>query len=298
MGNVSQVNERHKTLLIFMRGYLKKLISNGYSWIQVLWICLHVGRRFWCWRIQLWLQQLHITESTHTGMKQTLLLIRHGQTTWNADHILPGQLPGIGLNDKGREQAARLANALALIPISAIISSPLERARDTAEIINQGRDLTIELEPNLMDTNVGRWAGQKFDELAKTDPDWKAYVQDPSVAPEGIETFPQVQQRALKAVEHWRTKDSIGAYPVFVAHADVVKLLVAHYTGLEAGKAGKLFIDNASVSLVEIDSEQVQHTRVIAVGWSPHPGWLKPAILEAKKDKEDTSLNENNEQKK
>ncbi len=188
-------------------------------------------------------------------MKQTLLLIRHGQTTWNADHILPGQLPGIELNDKGREQAARLANALALIPISAIITSPLERARDTAEIINQGRDLTIQLEPNLMDTNVGRWAGQKFDELAKIDPDWKAYVQDPSVAPEGIETFPQV----------------------------------------EAGKAGKLFIDNASVSLVEIDSEQLQHTRVIAVGWSPHPGWLKPAIVEAKKDKEDTSLNENNE---
>ena len=298
MGNVSQVNERHKTLLIFMRGYLKKLISNGYSWMQVLWICLHVGRRFWCWRIQLWLQQLHITESTHTGMKQTLLFIRHGQTTWNADHLLPGQLPGITLNDTGREQAARLADALALIPISAIISSPLERARDTAVIINQGRDLTIELEPNLMDTNVGRWAGQKFDELTKIDPDWKAYVQDPSVAPEGIETFPQVQQRALEAVERWRTKDSIGAYPAFVAHADVVKLLVAYYTGLEAGRAGKLFIENASVSLVEIDSEHVQQTRVIAVGWSPRPGWLKPAILEAKKNKEDTSLDENNEQKK
>ena len=231
-------------------------------------------------------------------MKQTLLLIRHGQTTWNADHILPGQLPGITLNDTGREQAARLADALALIPISAIISSPLERARDTAVIINQGRDLTIELEPNLMDTNVGRWAGQKFDELTKIDPDWKAYVQDPSVAPEGIETFPQVQQRALEAVELWRTKDSIGAYPAFVAHADVVKLLVAYYTGLEAGRAGKLFIENASVSLVEIDSEHVQQTRVIAVGWSPRPGWLRPAILEAKKDEEDTSLDENNEQKK
>lgn len=231
-------------------------------------------------------------------MKQTLLFIRHGQTTWNADHLLPGQLPGITLNDTGREQAARLADALALIPISAIISSPLERARDTAVIINQGRDLTIELEPNLMDTNVGRWAGQKFDELTKIDPDWKAYVQDPSVAPEGIETFPQVQQRALEAVERWRTKDSIGAYPAFVAHADVVKLLVAYYTGLEAGRAGKLFIENASVSLVEIDSEHVQQTRVIAVGWSPRPGWLKPAILEAKKNKEDTSLDENNEQKK
>jgi len=152
--------------------------------------------------------------------------------------------------------------------------------------------LTIQLEPGLMDTNVGRWASQKFDELAKTDSDWKAYVKDPTVAPEGIETFPQVQQRALAAVERWRTMDSIGAYPAFVAHADVVKLLIAHYTGLDAGKAGSLFIDNASVSIVEIDSEHVQHARVIAIGWSPRPGWLKPAILEGQKDKEDSPAKE------
>ncbi|HAG99573.1 MAG TPA: hypothetical protein DCL75_12160 [Ktedonobacter sp.] len=286
-----------RDLLIFMRGHLKKLISNGYSWIHVLWIHLRVGSRFWRWRIQLWLQQLHITESTQSSMKQTLLFIRHGQTTWNAEHILPGQLPGIALNDTGREQAARLADALALLPISAIISSPLERARDTAEIIVQGRGLPIQLEPDLMDTDVGRWAGQKYDELSKTDPDWQAYVKDPTVAPEGIETFPQVQQRALAAIERWATMESIGAYPAFVAHADVVKLIIAHYTGLEAGKAGRLFIDNASVSLVEIDSEHVQQMRVIAVGWSPHPGWLKPAILEGKKDKEDTPAEENSAQK-
>ena len=198
------------------------------------------------------------------------------------------------MNDAGREQAARLADALALIPVSAVISSPLERARETAEIIAAGRGLTIQLEPDLMDTNVGRWSGQKFDELAKTDPDWKAYVKDPTVAPEGIETFPQVQQRALAAVERWRTMDSIGAYPAFVAHADVVKLLIAHYTGLDAGKASSLFIDNASVSIVEIESESehIQHTRVIAIGWSPRPGWLKPAILEGQKDKEDSPAKE------
>ncbi|TMD67731.1 MAG: histidine phosphatase family protein, partial [Chloroflexi bacterium] len=159
-------------------------------------------------------------------------------------------------------------------------------------IIAAGRGLTIQLEPDLMDTDVGRWAGQKFDELAKTDPDWKAYVKDPTVAPEGIETFPQVQQRALAAIERWRTMDSIGTYPAFVAHADVVKLLIAHYTGLDAGKASSLFIDNASVSLVEIDSEHIQHAHVIAVGWSPHPGWLKPAILEGLKDKEDSPIKE------
>ena len=278
-----------------MSKYFRRLTSVAYSWMYVLWIYLRVGCRFWRWRIRLWLQQLHIAESTHTGMKQTLLFIRHGQTTWNAEQKLPGQLPGISLNEKGRKQVADLAEALSAIPISAIISSPLERALDTAEILAQGRNLTIQLEPALMDTDVGRWAGQNYEGLYKIDPDWKAYIKDPTVAPEGIETFPQVQQRALAAVERWRTQEAIGAYPAFVAHADVVKLLIAYYLGLDAGKASRLFIDNASVSLVEIEKENIHPLRVVAISWNPHPGWLKPTILEHQKD--DIPVQPNGEQK-
>jgi probable phosphoglycerate mutase len=222
-----------------------------------------------------------MTERTHTGMKQTLLLIRHGQTTWNVEHRLPGQIPGIALNETGRQQAARLADSLTVIPISAIISSPLERARETAEIIAQVHKLDIQIEPDLMDIELGHWTGQNFNELYKTDPDWKAFVKDPTVGPEDVETFPQVQKRVVAAVDRWRNRDSIGAYPAFVAHADVVKLLIAHYTGLEAGRAGSFLIDNASVSLVELDSER--RPRVLAIGWNPHPGWLKPPIPEAEK---------------
>ena len=261
------------------KGYLRRLVRVGRGWIFVLWIYLSVSWRFWRWRLQLWFQQSHSSESTYRGMKQTLLLIRHGQTTWNVEHRLPGQLPGVVLNDAGRQQAARLADALTVLPISAIISSPLERARETAEIIAQGCGLPIQFEPDLMDVDMGRWAGQIFDELSKTDPGWKAYVKDPTIAPEGIETFPQVQQRAVAAIERWLKQDSIGAYPAFVCHADIVKLLIAHYTGLEAGRAGSLFIDNASVSLVELEGQH--RPRVIAVGWNPHPGWLKPPTPEA-----------------
>jgi probable phosphoglycerate mutase len=256
------------------KGYLTRLVRVGRGWIFVLWIYLSVGWRFWRWRLQLWFSQSHSTESTYRGMKQTLLLIRHGQTTWNVEHRLPGQLPGVVLNDTGRQQAARLADALTVLPISAIISSPLERARETAEIVGQGCGLPIHLEPDLMDVDMGRWSGQIFDELSKTDPEWKAYVKDPTVAPEGIETFPQVQQRAVAAIERWLKQDSIGAYPSFVCHADIVKLLIAYYTGLEAGRAGSLFIDNASVSLVELEGEH--RPRVVAIGWNPHPSWLKP----------------------
>ncbi len=262
-----------------MKKYLTRLASAGRGWLLVLWIYACVCWHFWIWRLHFWQRRNHFKGSNDTTMKQTLLLIRHGQTAWNVEHRLPGQLPGVALNDVGRQQVARLADALSVLPISAIISSPLERARDTAEIIAQCRNLSVQLEPHLMDTAIGRWAGHNYEELNKTDPEWKAYVRDPTVAPAAdIETFPQVQQRAVAAVERWRTLETSGAYPAFVAHADVVKLLLAHYTGLEAGRAGSLFIDNASVSLVELEPEH--HPRVVAMGWNPRPGWLKLPLPE------------------
>lgn len=231
-------------------------------------------------------------------MKQTLFFIRHGQTTWNAEQKLPGQLPGIPLTEKGKRQVAELAEALKEVPISAIISSPLERALETAKIIAEGRNLEIHLDAGIMDTDVGRWAGQSYTGLSKNDPEWKAYVHDPTVAPEGVETFPEVQKRALATVERWCAKESTGAYPAFVAHADVVKLLIAHYTGLPVERASTLFIDNSSVSLVEIDPENIHAVRMIGIGWSPHPGWLSSLVEKAKKhDTESDIVQDKAEQK-
>src|SRR5579884_2598918 len=181
------------------------------GWIYIVWIYLSVAWRFCGWRLSLWFHRT--PESNHTGMKQTLLFIRHGQTTWNVEHRLPGQLPGIDLNDTGRQQAARLSDALMVLPISAIISSPLERARETAEIIAQPRNLPVQIEPRLMDIDVGHWTGQDHDKINKEDPAWKAFVKDPTVAPPDVETFPQVQQRALEAVEYWRAEGNIARIP-------------------------------------------------------------------------------------
>lgn len=207
-------------------------------------------------------------------MKRTVLLIRHGQTTWNVQHRLPGQLPGIELTAAGQEQAERLAEALRVLPLSAIVSSPLERAVETARFLARGRDLIIHYEPDLMDIELGHWSGQVFDDLAARDPAWKAYVRNPTVAPRDVETFPALEQRVVAAVERWLQHDATGDFPAFVAHADVIKLLIAHYTGLEAGRARSLLIDNASVSVVELEAGQPP--RVRAIGWSPTPAWLEP----------------------
>jgi broad specificity phosphatase PhoE len=255
---------------------LRRVGMNGVSWLHLGWLYMLIVWHFWVWRVHILLHASYYKESMQSRMKQTLLIIRHGQTTWNVEHRLPGQLPGVALTEEGRKQAERLAEALKILPISAVVSSPLERARETAQSLIHERNLEIKFEPDLMDTNVGHWSGQVIEDLTKNDPAWKAYVKDPTVAPEGVETFPQVQQRVVAAVDRWLTQEELGAYPAFVAHADVVKLLLAHYMHLDAGRAGSLLIDNASVSIVEIDKEE--HSRVVAIGWSPRPGWLKPPI--------------------
>jgi probable phosphoglycerate mutase len=205
-----------------------------------------------------------------------LLLIRHGESTWNVEHRLPGQLPGIDLTGEGRAQAQRLASALKMLPLSSIISSPLARAVETAEYLVQGRALTIQLEPDLMDIELVHWSGQNRDALFHSDPAWKAFVRDPLVAPADVETFPELEQRAVTAIERWLKKDATGPLPAFVTHADVIKLLLAHYLGLEAGRARSLGIDNASVSVVVLETDRTP--LVPAISWNPQPGWLHSFI--------------------
>jgi broad specificity phosphatase PhoE len=205
-------------------------------------------------------------------MKHLLLLIRHGESTWNLEHRLPGQLPGIALTGEGQAQAQRLASALTMLPISSIISSPLARAVETAEYLVQGRTLTMQREPDLMDIELGHWSGQNRDALFRSDPAWKAFVRDPMVAPADVETFPELEQRVVTAIERWLTKDATGPLPAFVTHADVIKALLAHYLGLEVGRARSLEIDNASVSVVALETDR--SPLVLAMGWNPQPGWF------------------------
>jgi len=216
-------------------------------------------------------------------MKHLLLLLRHGESTWNVEHRLPGQLPGIELTEAGQAQAQRLARALSMLPLSSIISSPLARAVETAEYLVQGRAITIQLEPDLMDIELGHWSGQNRDSLFQSDPAWKAFVRDPTVAPADVETFPELEQRVVTAVDRWLKKDATGPLPAFVTHADVIKLLLAHYLGLEAGRARSLWIDNASVSVVALETDR--SPLVLAIGWNPQPGWLQPSTTASEQAK-------------
>ncbi len=209
-------------------------------------------------------------------MKHLVLLIRHGQTTWNVEHRLPGHLPGIQLTALGREQAAQLAEGLRPLPISAIISSPLERAVETARYLDEGRGLPIQLEPELMDLNSGPWAGQIADVLLAQDPARRAFLRNPTIVPPGVESFPELQKRAVAAVQHWLSLESTGPCPAFVTHDDVVKVLLAYYMGLPLEHARAIVVGNASASVVALEGDHP--ARILATGWSPSPEWLKPSL--------------------
>ena len=203
---------------------------------------------------------------------RVLLLVRHGQSTYNVEGRLPGQLPGIPLTDEGRRQAHRAAVALSALPLSAVISSPLERAAETAEIIARGWGLTVRTDPRLMDTNVERWAGQKIDEVAKNDPAWKRYVANPDEPPDGAESFTSVQERAVAAAKDALADPASGDYIVLVAHGDVVKLILARYMNTPIPCVPFLAIGNASISGMAFTGDSPP--QILATNWTPDPRWL------------------------
>ena len=218
--------------------------------------------------------------------KVTLYLVRHGQTTFNVEKRLPGQLPDIHLNEEGVRQAEQLSAALQDLPLTTIISSPLERAQETAAIVRRGHDVPMLLDPRLMDTNVARWAGQKIEDLNKTDPAWKLFVQRPTQPPEGIEGFYDVLKRVVAVAEEARHNEAFGNYIMLVAHADVVKLLIAHYLRLPIEGAGWLGIPNASITALAFEGDH--GPSVLALNWLSSPGWLRPPLpVEAPTEKKD-----------
>lgn len=179
-----------------------------------------------------------------------LLLIRHGENNFTRKHKLAGQLPDVHLNERGHQQAQALADALKDTGLKAVYSSPLERAIETAEPIAAARGVEIQIEPGLIETNVGKWQGRTLKAL-NLNKHWKVIQRAPSRArfPEG-ETFYECQARIAGALDgilrKHRPRDMIAC----VFHADPIKLAVAHYIGLPLDQFQRLACDTGSVSVL------------------------------------------------
>jgi probable phosphomutase (TIGR03848 family) len=181
----------------------------------------------------------------------TVLLVRHGLTAMTGP-VLAGRTAGVHLDERGRAQAAALAQRLAGVRVEAVVSSPLERCAETAAAIGDVLGLQVTVEPRLVECGYGEWTGQELKKLAK-DPLWKVVQAHPSAAqfpgPEG-ESLRAVQARAVDAVRDWNAKLGAGAIWVACSHGDVIKSVLADALGMHLDEFQRIVVDPCSVSIV------------------------------------------------
>jgi probable phosphoglycerate mutase len=182
----------------------------------------------------------------------TLLLIRHGENDFIKKGRLPGQLPGIHLNERGRQQAEALKESLGKLPIASVYASPLERAVETALPLAAALGLEVRERPGLMDGDVGSWQGKSLRMLSRK-PIWKLVQQSPSLVrfPEG-ESFLEVQNRVVSELQAICSSHKAKDLAAVVFHADPIRLALAHYLGLPMDRFQRLGIGPASVSILHI----------------------------------------------
>ncbi len=184
----------------------------------------------------------------------TVLLVRHGRTFANADGVLAGWSPGVHLDDVGRQQASATAARLAAVPLAAVVTSPLERTRETADALLAGREPSppLEIDERVGECRYGDWTGQDLKVLVK-DPLWKVVQAHPSAAtfpgPEG-ESMAQMSARAVGAVRDWNARLGADATYAIVSHGDVIKAVLADALGMHLDTFQRLQVDPGSVSVV------------------------------------------------
>ena len=149
----------------------------------------------------------------------TVLLVRHGRSTANTSAVLAGRTPGVALDDRGREQAAALAERLGALPLAAIVSSPLQRCLETAAPLAAATGVRVAKEKRLAECDYGDWTGRSIKELMK-EKLWKVVQAHPSaVAFPGGESMAGMAARAVSAIRDWdeRLTASHGPAAVWVA---------------------------------------------------------------------------------
>jgi probable phosphomutase (TIGR03848 family) len=181
----------------------------------------------------------------------TVLLLRHGRTTANADGGLAGRRP-VELDETGRVQATEVGKRLEAVPLAAVVTSPLIRCRQTLDIALPGAEVAVE--EGLTECGYGAWEGQPLKKLAK-DPLWPVVQQHPSAAVfPGGEAMAAMAARAAEAVRRWdaRVTAEHGPEAVWLAcsHGDVIKAIVADALGVHLDLFQRIVADPASLTAI------------------------------------------------
>jgi probable phosphoglycerate mutase len=180
-----------------------------------------------------------------------ILLIRHGSTDLMG-HVLYGRMPGVHLNDEGNRQVRSLAARLTQeYELSKIVSSPLERALETARPIAEIQGRTLLIDEQITEIDVGSWTGKTFEELGVLE-EWKSYNRQRSLyRPPGGESMLQTQARARQSLAD-HTGSKAGGTVAFITHGDVIRALLILLLGLPLDYIHRLEISPACLTEVEL----------------------------------------------
>jgi probable phosphoglycerate mutase len=181
-----------------------------------------------------------------------IIFLRHAQAENNTKRILAGRTEGVPLTKTGIEQAERIAEYLKPLDISAIYSSPIERASHTAEIVAKNNSLDCKLDDRLTEIDMGRFTRMNYDDMfAKYGNIFlKFYENDPVISQHEVETFPQVQNRILGMVNHLVEKHK-NENVILVTHMDPIKSMLSTVMDLKPKTLFELIIANASLTVIK-----------------------------------------------
>jgi probable phosphomutase (TIGR03848 family) len=181
-----------------------------------------------------------------------VLLVRHGLTAATGS-VLTGRMPGIGLDDRGREQARTLGARLAEVHLDAIVTSTLERCQQTAAAIAATRDgQQVITDDRVGECHYGDWTGQPLKKLVREQL-WRVVQAHPSAVtfpgPDG-ESMPDMQHRAVAAVREWNARLGKDATYLICSHGDVIKAIVADSLGLHLDQCQRIQADPCSLTVI------------------------------------------------
>jgi probable phosphomutase (TIGR03848 family) len=183
-----------------------------------------------------------------------VLLVRHGLTAPTGT-VLTGWTPGIPLDDRGRAQADVLAARLGPVPLDAIVSSPLERCRQTAAAIAGGQQEqapAVKEDERIGECRYGDWTGRPLRRLAK-EPLWRVVQAHPSAVRfpgDDGESMLDMQHRAVEAVRDWNKRLGKDAVYAICSHGDVIKAILADSLGLHLDMYQRIQVDPCSLSVI------------------------------------------------
>jgi broad specificity phosphatase PhoE len=195
-----------------------------------------------------------------TPMSFRLYLVRHGATLWNESGRAQGRLPGIGLSPTGIAQVQAQAATLRFKGFAAVVSSPLQRALETADILLEGAgiDASVALDESFSEWDIPPWNGLTVPEIEARFPvEFRQLADTPvKLSVPGAETLHGVQARGLKGVQRLRETYPDQAVLV-VTHAAIVAAITCGLLAIPLTSYQQLPISNASLTLIEIAGQPV-----------------------------------------